>query len=648
MKISIENKQPRLYSSRIIDTYIKLIKSKYSHVNIGGLLRYAGMELYEVADQGHWFTQDQVNRFYEKLVQLTGNENIAREAGRYAASPDAIGVMRQYALGMVSPGSVYKAIQNASPNFTRSTHYQSRVLKSNSVEITVTPHSGINELPFQCENRIGFLDAIAMIFQNRLPRIEHPECIFKGGKACRYIVSWEKTSTYLWKGWRNYAAIALGAGSLFFCFIDPWLVLTGILPGSAFIVLFLALLSEIGEKAELKASLDHLRDSTDRLVDQMNINYNNALMVNEIGRAVSAHTSPDDVLANIIQILGERLDYDRGMILLADKERSFLVYRAGFGYSNEQRELLDRTSFRLNREDSRGVFVVSFREQRPFLINDIEEIKDTLSLRSLAFARKLGSHSFICCPIVCDGESIGILVVDNLKSKRSLVQSDMSLLTGMAPIVGISIRNAELLDAKMRQFKSLLRALAATIDARDPLTAGHSERVTEYALGICGELGLSREDSEVIKVAALLHDYGKIGVPDAILKKKGKLTAEEYENLKTHTRKTRQILEQINFEGMLSQVPAIAGSHHEKLDGTGYPDGLSGDEIPIGARIIAVADFFEAVTAKRHYRDPMTLEEAIALLKEESVSRFDPKVVDALIRYYFRSRAGLRREALSV
>src|SRR5512144_1366461 len=101
---------PKNNNSRIIDTYIKLIKSKYSYVNIGELLSYAGMKPYEVADQGHWFTQEQVDRFYDKMVNITKNENIAREAGRYAASPDAIGVMRQYVLGMVSPATVYELI----------------------------------------------------------------------------------------------------------------------------------------------------------------------------------------------------------------------------------------------------------------------------------------------------------------------------------------------------------------------------------------------------------------------------------------------------------------------------------------------------------------------------------------------------------
>jgi HD-GYP domain-containing protein (c-di-GMP phosphodiesterase class II) len=138
----------------------------------------------------------------------------------------------------------------------------------------------------------------------------------------------------------------------------------------------------------------------------------------------------------------------------------------------------------------------------------------------------------------------------------------------------------------------------------------------------------------MIRVASLLHDYGKIGVPDSILKKPGRLTKEEYEKVKTHALKTQRILEQINFEGLLSQVPEIAGAHHEKMDGSGYPNGLKGEEIPLGARIIAVADFFEAVTAKRHYRDPLPISYAFRLLEKERGIHFDEKVVDAFIRHY--------------
>ncbi len=625
--------KPPLYNSRIIDTYLRLVRKKYSYVNIGDLLRYAKMEPYEVADQGHWFTQEQVDLFHEWLVKVTGNEQIAREAGRYAAAPDSIGVMRQYVLGFGSPAKASELIGKTTQNFTRASKYESRRLASNKVEIIVTPEKGVCEKEYQCENRIGIMEAIADVFNNKLLHIEHPECLFRDGTVCRYVISWEKTPAVYWKKIRNYGALLFVAFAATSFFLNGWIALLAVVPTFVSCLLLASLMASSMEKKELKAGIQNFRESTDKLLEQINLNYTNALLTNEIGQAISRQTDVDAILVNVVNVLQQRLDYDRGMILLADNEKTRLIFRAGFGYSVDQESLLLKTSFHLDRPESKGIFVISFREQKPFLINDFDDIKTDLSTHSLVFAKKLGAQSFIVCPIVCDGESVGILAVDNVVTKKSLIQSNMSLLMGIATVIGISIRNAMLNENREHQFSSTLQVLAASIDARDNLTAGHAEKVTKYALGICQELGLSKDYTEMIRVASLLHDYGKIGIPDAILKKEGRLTVEEYTQVKSHVEKTREILEQINFEGIYRQVPEVAGSHHEKIDGTGYPRGLKGSEIPFGAKIIAVADFFEAITAKRHYRGPMPIALAIRLLEERSGTHFEKKVVKALVEY---------------
>jgi HD-GYP domain-containing protein (c-di-GMP phosphodiesterase class II)/Tfp pilus assembly protein PilZ len=623
-----------LYNSRIIDTYIKLIKSRYSFININVLLEYSGMKNYEVADQGHWFTQEQVDRFYEKIVQMSGNENIAREAGNYAASPDTIGVMRQYVLGFIGPEDAFKIINKVTLNFTRSSSYESRKISSNSVEIIVTPHEGVSEKPFQCENRFGFLEAMVTVFGYKLSHVEHTDCIFKGAKSCRYLITWQRSRSLTFKRVGAGISLLFLITALVFAVMGQWGLLTNLLILFVPLILLLAAIIAISEKNELKSSLDNTSDSTDKLIEQIETNYNNTLMTNEIGQILSSCTNSEDILALVIKIMKKRLDYDRGLIFLANPEGNRLILQAGFGYSPEQRDLLDSVSFHLDRPDSKGVFVVSFREQRPFLINDLNEIEENLSPQSLKFVKKMGTRSFICCPIISEDRSIGLLAVDNVETKRTLVESDISRLMGIASVIGISLRNAELIEAKVRQFNSVLQALAASIDARDSLTAGHSEKVTEYSVGICNQLGLPRDEIEMIRVAALLHDYGKIGVPDAILKKEGRLTPEEYAIVITHAEKTREILSQINFEGIYCNIPDIAGAHHEKVDGSGYPMGLKGPDIPLGAKIIAVADYFEAITAKRHYRDPMPLEEAFQLLRENSGILFDKQVVEAFFYYY--------------
>ena len=623
-----------LYNSRIVDTYIKLLKRNYSFVDIDEVLEYAGMKAYEVADQGHWFAQDQIDRFHSILSQKTGNENISREAGQYAASPEAMGVMRQFALGLIGPAKVYERIGLASSRFTRSSVYTSRKISRNTIEISVQPREGVQEKEFQCENRFGFWDAISKMFDNPLPRVTHPDCIFRGDPVCRYLVTWETQKSRVWKTGRNISVFILMFACIAFSLKDFSLAISTVIPLSAVTFFLLTSISAHLEKKEFKSVLKNLQGTSNELIEQIESNYNNSRLTNEIGENISNQTTVEGVLTEVIKLFKKRLNFDRGLIMLANKENTRLVFRAGFGYADDKLKLLRKSAFHLDHPDAKGVFVECFNEQKPYLINDISEIGHRLSARSQAFAKEMGSQSFISVPIICEKRSMGVLAVDNIKSKRALLESDMSLLLGIAHVIGISLRNVELLDDRNRQMQSILQTLAASIDARDPLTAGHSAKVTEYALGICEELDLSEEYCEVIRVASLLHDYGKIGVPDSILKKPGRLTREEYDIVKTHAMKSRHILEQINFSGALSMVPEIAGAHHEKCDGSGYPMGLRQEDIPLGARIIAVADFFEAITAKRHYRDPLPLDVAFHLLDKERAIHFDKEIVDAFKRFF--------------
>lgn len=644
----IYDKTP-LYNSRIIKFYLHLIKKNYSYIDINSLLSYAKMESYQVEDEGHWFTQEQVDLFYEKLVKLTGNKNIAREAGRYAASPDATSFIKKYIIGLLGPANAYEAVGNYAPEFTKSAKYESRKIGKNKIEISVKPYKGVKEKPYQCENRIGMWEALGLLFNYRLPKIEHPECIFKGGKECRYIVSWQESKSSLINKIRIYTLLGLIPLNLlaFYSLPDYFHLFP---PISLIIFLSLSLYGAHLKMKEYDFAIRNLKDASDKLLEQMQLNYDQALLINEIGQALNRERDLEGILHQAIKLLKNRLDYDRGMILLANKEKTELIFKTGFGYDYGQFERIKNIKFHLNKPESKGPFVVSFRDKRPILVNDIDEISWQLSSKSFDFAKKVGTKSFICCPIVYGEESLGILAVDNVKTKRPLLQRDVNLLMGISTEIAISIHNAILLEMKEKQFQSTLRALAASIDSRDSLTRGHSERVAEYAAGICKELGLSNEYTEMVRIAALLHDYGKIGIPDSILKKEGPLSSDEYEEIKSHVEKTEQIIKQIEFDDKYKDILSIITSHHEKIDGSGYPRGLIGDEIPLGAKILAVADFFDAITSKRHYRDAFPIEEAFTLLLDKRGIHYDESVVDAFMRYYTKNHVStfsLRKDILN-
>lgn len=262
--------------------------------------------------------------------------------------------------------------------------------------------------------------------------------------------------------------------------------------------------------------------------------------------------------------------------------------------------------------------------------------------RSFDEKNNFRTHSVLCLPIRGRyGKTIGVVQVINKQGKERFDEEDETFLKGLVSQVGIALENSLLVDEMKLSFEASIKTLSATVDSRHPMTAGHSDRVTEYSVMIAKRMNLGREEQEVIKYAAILHDIGKIGIRDDILMKEGRFTSKEWEEMKTHPRKTLAILEQFHFPRHLRDVPEIACRHHERIDGSGYTEGLKGDKIPLGAKIIAVADVFDALTSKRDYPKytsednfdnfPMPLWEVVEMMKSQTGSHFDPRVMDAFL-----------------
>ncbi|MBB5348949.1 response regulator [Desulfoprunum benzoelyticum] len=504
-----ENKP--LYGSRGISVYLKLIKQKYSHVNIVELLKYAEMELYQIEDKGHFFSQRQINRFYEKLVELTGNRKIAREAGRFASSPELESLLGRSVISLISPVKYYEILGKYARAITRSSKYEAKILSSNKAEIIVTPYPGTKEEPFQCENRIGYWEATSTWFKLKPPQISHPECIFKGGKACRYIVSWPKSPVTILKTLRNVTVglfFLLCAVFLSFAFLNnsahfTYSTFIFLYAGAITSILLINLFLNKAETRNLMETIILLRDSSDELTEQIDINYENSMLINEIGQALARQSEIEALFTEIINVLHRRLDYDRILIMLATPDRTRLNYKAGFGYQEDQEKILNKLSFHLDNPGSKGIFYVSFRDRIPILLNDIHEIKDDLSKRSLEFALKMGVKSMICCPIIYEEESLGILAVDNIISKRPLVQRDMNLLMGVALQIGSRLQNIKL-ESQIRQIQKMeaVGNLAGGIahDFNNILTTilGYSQMIN---------LKLNSEDP-IFKMAESIHHAG--------------------------------------------------------------------------------------------------------------------------------------------
>lgn len=360
----------------------------------------------------------------------------------------------------------------------------------------------------------------------------------------------------------------------------------------------------------------------------------------DTGTKRAARPQPErrlDVLMHVSRAIGTIRDQDRLMNVIMDEVTAAFSADRSTLYLHDPRrcelwtrvaQCLDSGTKELRVPDDHGLCGRVFQTREPMCISD--------TTHSPHFARDVASstnympHSMLIVPVIqASGTCTGIL---QLMDRRfgHFSEDDVPLLEAIAVQVAISLENAELYKSQKRQFNSFVSALSEALDARDPLTAIHSINVANYAMGIAQILGLPPADLEWLRIAGLLHDVGKIGVPEAVLTKPGRLLPEEFEEMKRHALYTRNILSKIEFSEELKGMELIAPAHHEKLDGSGYPDGLVGSDIPLFARILAVADIFDALTQTRHYRQGMMMHDALHTMDKMTPHQLDASCVAAL------------------
>jgi PAS domain S-box-containing protein len=436
------NEQAPLYNSRIIKVFIKYLNAYYPILDIDMVLNFAGISKYEVEDQAHWFTQLQTDRFHEILVEKTGNTNIARDAGRFAVSSGALAAAQQYTLGLIGLLYVYRFMGKLYAIMSRGAKIVTKKIGSNKVEITSIPAPGVKEKLYQCENRIGTFESLAKLFTDKYATIEHPACFHKGDECCRYIVSWEKSPSMVLKRTSNYFLILTIVAIAALYYTLPrmnWMVFTLLY---TLITWLFFLYSSRLEKNELTRTIETQGNVAEDLLKEIEVRHNNSLLVQEIGQALSTILNIDELIKTVVNIMVKRMVFNRGLIMLTNKEKTRLVYSAGYGYDQVQEELLKQTEFHIDNPASKGPFVVAFNTQSPFQIDDIEKIEENLSPQSLELTRQMGVQSLMCVPILYEKEALGILAVDNIESKKAFTQSDRHLLKGVASQAAVGIVNA--------------------------------------------------------------------------------------------------------------------------------------------------------------------------------------------------------------
>ena len=348
----------------------------------------------------------------------------------------------------------------------------------------------------------------------------------------------------------------------------------------------------------------------------------------------------EECLPDVLRIIREGFGYLNGCILLYEPSSNSLKVSAVDGY-------LSKLELPQGIPVAEGSITgVCALRRKVINVPDVSKSTDYLMVSK-------NTRSEIAIPLIAGGELMGVLDLES-DQLEAFGEKDAQVLNSIASQTAIVVKNAGLYHQLQQKHEELeqsfvhfMQSLGNTIEAKDPYTEGHVRRASDYAVAVAKKLNLPEQEIKNIVYGAALHDLGKLAVPDSILKKPGKLTEEEWEIMRTHPQKGVDIIEGVKF---LEAVKPIILHHQERYDGAtegefpGYPKGLKWDEIPIGARIIAVVDAFDAITTTRPYRRGLSEEEAYRRLRDAAGSQFDPNIVEIFIGILHEERGKKKKK----
>ena len=343
-----------------------------------------------------------------------------------------------------------------------------------------------------------------------------------------------------------------------------------------------------------------------------------------VGRAINSSLGLKRVLEEVMDTMIELMRAERGFLMLRDSEGNLSVRIArGIAHVN-----LEEAAFKVSRTIVRKVA----ESGEPILTTNAQDDPRFEAQMSVAMFQL---RSILCAPLKIKNEIIGVIYVDNRARAGIFQEADLNLIRAFADQAAVAIDNAQLFEDLQESNRELQEAYQATLegwvsalDMRDKETEGHTQRVTILTERLARQMGVNGDALVHITRGALLHDIGKMAIPDSILLKPGALTDEERELIKQHPVYAYDMLKRIEFLLPAIDIPYC---HHEKWDGTGYPRGLRGEEIPFAARIFPVVDVYDALVSDRPYRKGYPVEQVKEMIRKDSGTHFDPQVAEAFL-----------------
>ncbi len=549
-----------------------------------------------LSDRNNWVSATVVSRLFARLREDLGDEQLAFKIGYESFGHRRYGYIQNIFLRLfLTPAQGLRKAQEINDRFNRTKRVDLVELTEGKAVVRLTWHEGMDHSKDVCLYNQGIYSAIFQAWGIQPASVTETECAFAGGDCCEYRLRWEKVSR------------PFGFFSRFF------------IPRA----LFQETVRELEEDKELLSQkYQEVRDLTGRLRKKIR----ELETIHESGKAVVSLLDRRELLNVIMRLTTSSLGYDRSIILLHDEEEQSLVTAASSG--GEIEIMKQFGGYRVPLSRTSNILVRSFNSGQPVLIDDVAQ--HGLN-RKNALIKAFAPTSFLIVPLISRGKVIGVLAADRASGHAPITQEDLDSLAGFGNQVAVALENSRLYQSLEQASLDAIQALAKAVEAKDPYTHGHSERVAEYSLRLATVIGVTEKQLLNLKLACMIHDIGKIGITEKILHKRGRLDLDEQTAIRQHSVIGETIIRPLKG---LGDIARIIRGHHERYDGLGYPDRLSGEEIPLEARIMSIADSYDAMTTTRPYRTPLPEDAVHRELLDNRGKQFDPYLVDAFLKLY--------------
>jgi putative nucleotidyltransferase with HDIG domain len=599
----VDNNVSCLNSRAIIEYIRRKHPEKLAELFVGMPAPWSEMEELPkfLGDENNWIPSGVIVRLFERAREITGNPDTAFDIGFDSILNREFSYWQKIFLKIFSSPRMVLRRMNQLNTKLNSTKIVELIYDSPGRAV-IRWHWRQGVVPSQdlCAYNKGIYSAIPVLWGRAAARVEEGVCSFRGGPYCEITLTW---------------AITLGR-------VRSWLSRTSTRKST----LYTALEEIDHDKALLRQRFDEVTGLNVELTElnaELSQKVTMLKAINSATRTIVSESDTRKVLQQTMTPIVEVFGFDRAMIMLVNESGTYLEYSYGVGESPEAMEKLRDYRVPLTRDQNLMVRVL--KKGKPVLIRDAQQAGLNPTNRILADFRP---SSFIICPLIADSKVIGILGADRRGEHKRPTNSDLELLSIFANNIATAFLRARLDEELKSSYVSAVRALVLAIEEKDTYTRGHSERVAAMAVRVARTLGLSESEIEYLRFGSILHDVGKIGIPESIVKSPKPLSNAEYKIIQKHPLKGVEILDPITF---IKDHMYLVRNHHERWDGRGYPDGLVGDAIPLGAQIVAIADAYDAMTSSRPYRRGMPPKQAAREIQKNAGSQFSQNMASAFL-----------------